>query len=157
LRDALGRSLAAVDRDFRESAEIASSFLKLLRRRGRAGRALRMMNEVGFLRRYLPEFGRISLLIQHDQYHHYTIDEHTVCDNEASPATTMIEVRAADEPGLAYRIASALADLGLDIVCAKVATEKSDALDVFYVTGAAGTKLAGPAMRAAESAIAERL
>ncbi|HEX8189884.1 MAG TPA: hypothetical protein VF586_16120, partial [Pyrinomonadaceae bacterium] len=56
LRDALGRSLTAVDRGFRESAEVANSFLKILRRRGRAGRALRMMNEVGFLRRYLPEF-----------------------------------------------------------------------------------------------------
>lgn len=83
LRDALGRSLTAVDRDFRESAEIANSFLKILRRRGRAGRTLRMMNEVGFLRRYLPEFGRISLLIQHDQYHHYTIDEHTLKAVEA--------------------------------------------------------------------------
>jgi [protein-PII] uridylyltransferase len=83
LRDALGRSLAAVDRDFRESAEVANSFLRLLRRRGRAGRALRMMNEAGFLRRYLPEFGRISLLIQHDQYHHYTIDEHTLKAVEA--------------------------------------------------------------------------
>ena len=38
LRDALGRSITAVDRDFRESAEIANSFLKILRRRGRAGR-----------------------------------------------------------------------------------------------------------------------
>ncbi|HEX7317689.1 MAG TPA: [protein-PII] uridylyltransferase [Pyrinomonadaceae bacterium] len=83
LRDALGRSVVAVDRDFRESAETANSFLKILRRRGRAGRTLRMMNEVGFLRRYLPEFGRISLLIQHDQYHHYTIDEHTLKAVEA--------------------------------------------------------------------------
>ncbi|HWW77214.1 MAG TPA: [protein-PII] uridylyltransferase, partial [Pyrinomonadaceae bacterium] len=83
LRDALGRGLVAVDRDFRESAEIAGSFLKVLRRRGRAGRTLRLMNEVGFLRRYLPEFGRISLLIQHDQYHHYTIDEHTLKAVEA--------------------------------------------------------------------------
>jgi [protein-PII] uridylyltransferase len=83
LRDALGRSLSAVDRDFRESAELANSFLKILRRRGRAGRTLRMMHEVGFLRRYLPEFGRISLLIQHDHYHHYTIDEHTLKAVEA--------------------------------------------------------------------------
>ena len=83
LRDALGRCVNSVDRDFRESAEIANSFLKVLRRRGRVGRTLRMMNEVGFLRRYLPEFGRISLLIQHDLYHHYTIDEHTLKAIEA--------------------------------------------------------------------------
>jgi [protein-PII] uridylyltransferase len=83
LREALCRSVTAVDRDFRDSAEMANSFLKLLRRRGRVGRTLRMMNEVGFLRRYLPEFGRISLLIQHDLYHHYTIDEHTLKAVEA--------------------------------------------------------------------------
>jgi len=83
LRDALSRSIAAVDRDFRDSAEVANSFLKILRRRGRVGRTLRMMHEVGFLGRYLPEFARISLLIQHDLYHHYTIDEHTLKAVEA--------------------------------------------------------------------------
>src|SRR5260370_32657947 len=66
-------------------------------------------------------------------------------DNEASQASTLIEVRAIDEPGLVYKIASALASLGLDIVCAKIATEKSDALDVFYVTDGDGLKLS-PAM-----------
>ena len=50
-----------------------------------------------------------------------------------------------------------LANLGLDIVCAKVATEKSDALDVFYVTDSAGAKLAETAQRAAEAAISEQL
>jgi [protein-PII] uridylyltransferase len=83
LRDALSQSVSVVDRDFRDSAEIARSFLKLLRRRGRVGRTLRVMHEVGFLDRYLPEFGRISLLIQHDLYHHYTIDEHTLKAVEA--------------------------------------------------------------------------
>src|SRR5205823_9384803 len=78
LREALTRNAASVDRDFRDSAEVARSFLKLLRRRGRVGSTLRMMHEVGFLGRYLPEFARISLLIQHDLYHHYTVDEHTL-------------------------------------------------------------------------------
>jgi len=40
-------------------------------------------------------------------------------DNEASQASTLIEVRAIDEPGLVTRFASALATLKLDIVCAK--------------------------------------
>ncbi|MDX6497428.1 MAG: [protein-PII] uridylyltransferase [Blastocatellia bacterium] len=64
-----------------------------------------------------------------------------VCDNEASVLSTLIEVHAIDEPGLAYKIASVLARLGLEIVCARIATEKSDALDVFYVTGGDGLKL----------------
>ena len=53
----------------------------------------------------------------------------------------MLEVRAEDEPGLAFRIASVLAAHGLDIGFAKIATDKSHALDVFYVTGAEGGKL----------------
>ncbi len=83
LCEAVSRSLVALDRNFRASAEAAECFLKLLRRRGRVGRVLRLMHETGFLSRYLPEFGRISLLIQHDLYHHYTVDEHTLKAVEA--------------------------------------------------------------------------
>lgn len=83
LREAINHSLSAVDGDFRASTEASEAFLKLLRRRGRVGRTLRLMHEVGFLGRYLPEFGRISLLIQHDLYHHYTVDEHTLKAIEA--------------------------------------------------------------------------
>lgn len=78
LRQAITRSLIVVDHDFRSSAEAARLFLRLLQRRGRVGAALRAMHETGFLGRYLPQFDRISLLIQHDLYHHYTIDEHTL-------------------------------------------------------------------------------
>ena len=78
LCEALRHSLVLVNRDLRASAEAANAFLRLLRRRGRVGHVLRLMHQVGFLGRYLPEFGRISLLIQHDLYHHYTIDEHTL-------------------------------------------------------------------------------
>lgn len=78
LRDAIRYSLKAVNREFRSSSEAADAFLKLLRRRGRVGYVLRLMHEVGFLSRFLPEFGRINLLIQHDLYHHYTVDEHTL-------------------------------------------------------------------------------
>src|SRR4029079_8762215 len=63
------------------------------------------------------------------------------CDNETSEATTLVEVRTADEHGLAYKIARTLNAFGVEIVCAKIATEKSDALDVFYVTSADGSKL----------------
>jgi [protein-PII] uridylyltransferase len=79
------------------------------------------------------------------------------CDNEASPSSTLVEVQAHDEPGLAYKIASALAEVGLDIVCARIATEKADALDVFYVTDRAGLKLSEEAIRGAEMALTERL
>ena len=83
LRDAMRQSLPAVDRRFRLSAEASRAFIKLLGRRGRAGYVLRLMHEIGFLSRLVPEFGHISLLIQHDLYHHYTVDEHTLKAVEA--------------------------------------------------------------------------
>jgi len=80
-----------------------------------------------------------------------------VCDNEASQSSTLIEVHAVDEPGLAYKLASALAALGLDIVCARIATEKSDALDVFYVTDEEGMKLTEPRMLSVQTSLAQML
>jgi [protein-PII] uridylyltransferase len=79
------------------------------------------------------------------------------CDNEASQSSTLIEVHALDETGLAFRIAGALASLGLDIVCAKIATEKSDALDVFYVTDDEGMKLSQARMQSVQVSLAEML
>ncbi|MDT5261868.1 MAG: [protein-PII] uridylyltransferase, partial [Acidobacteriota bacterium] len=78
LRDSISRSLYAVNSEFRASEKVTRDFLGLLRRGGATGRALRAMHETGFLCRYLPEFGRLHLLIQHDLYHHYTVDEHTL-------------------------------------------------------------------------------
>ena len=83
LREAMRQSLPAVDRNFRVSAAASCAFRKLLGRRGRGGYILRLMHQVGFLARFVPEFGRISLLIQHDLYHHYTVDEHTLKAVEA--------------------------------------------------------------------------
>jgi len=74
-------------------------------------------------------------------------------DNESSDKSTMLEVRTADRLGLAYRITSTLAGLDLDIVFAKVATEKSLALDVLYVTDAKGQKLTDEQLPAIEAAI----
>ena len=79
------------------------------------------------------------------------------CDNEASASATLIEVQAIDEPGLAYKISSALTALGLEIICARIATERSDALDVFYVTGANGMKLPDEMHKSVEQAVSGRL
>lgn len=78
LRHTARASLRLIDRKFRNSADIARRFLALLAHPGRVGPALRAMHETGFLERYIPEFKRIALLVQHDHYHRYTVDEHTL-------------------------------------------------------------------------------
>ncbi len=74
-------------------------------------------------------------------------------DNDGSATSTIVEVKAPDEPGLAYTIAHALAVLGLDITFAKVATAKALAVDVFYVTQGGGGKLSAAAMEEVEAVL----
>ena len=52
-------------------------FLDLLMGRD-AAKWLRMLNEVGFLARFIPEWQRITGLMQFDTYHVFTVDEHTI-------------------------------------------------------------------------------
>src|SRR5215813_4829627 len=83
LSDNIRRNLAAIDSNVRTSPEAGRCFLDLLRQPGPVAPALRLMQETGLLGRYLPEFERVSMLIQHDLYHHYTVDEHTLRAIEA--------------------------------------------------------------------------
>ena len=64
-------------------------------------------------------------------------------DDGASATATVVEVRAPDGVGVLYRITRALAECGLDVRTAKVATLGHEVVDSFYVTDAAGEKLAG--------------
>ena len=62
----------------RADPEANRIFLDLLLSHNNPERALRLMNEVGVLGAFIPEFGRIVAMMQFNMYHHYTVDEHTI-------------------------------------------------------------------------------
>ncbi len=64
-----------------------------------------------------------------------------VIDNQSSELYSVIEVYAPDLPGQLYHITQALADFGMNIHKAYIATEVEQLIDVFYVLDATGRKL----------------
>jgi [protein-PII] uridylyltransferase len=56
---------------------LAAHFQRIVRSRRVAG-TLAEMNELGVLERYIPEFGDLIAFFQHNVYHYYTVDEHTL-------------------------------------------------------------------------------
>jgi [protein-PII] uridylyltransferase len=66
-----------------------------------------------------------------------------VIDQRASQCHTVIEVLTQDRPGLLFTLAQELHALGLSITLAKISTEGTRVIDVFYVTEADGEKVAG--------------
>ncbi len=72
------RHLDLVNDRFRRSREISELFLEILRTPGEIARTLRDMHHLTFLNHYIPEFERIYCKVQHDAYHIYTVDTHTL-------------------------------------------------------------------------------
>jgi [protein-PII] uridylyltransferase len=68
--------------------------------------------------------------------------------DEASTSATVLEVRAHDRIGLLYRLTRALADAGLDVRSARMATLGAEVVDAFYVVDDGGGLVTDPALRA---------
>lgn len=74
-----------------------------------------------------------------------------------SERATVIEVRAADRPGVVYLVCATLADLGLTVRSAHVDTLGPQAVDVFYVQEPGGVALDAERSAAAAQAIRDVL
>ena len=67
-----------IDDTFRTDLVNISYFMELLRYPEKLPEIFRRMRYYGILSRYIPEFGPIMGLMQHDLFHIYTVDAHTL-------------------------------------------------------------------------------
>jgi [protein-PII] uridylyltransferase len=75
---AVTQNLHRISREVRGNPEANHLFLAILTSANDPAKALRRMNEAGLLGRFIPEFGRVTALMEHSMYHTYTVDEHTI-------------------------------------------------------------------------------
>ena len=78
LKFLISRSVLLIDHKVINSSAAAKSFCSILRSPGEVFPILTLMHELGVLGRYLPEFGDLTCMVQHEYYHRYTADTHVL-------------------------------------------------------------------------------
>ena len=72
------QSLDLITLAVRVSADANISFRAILSEAGAVFPALSQMHELGVLGRFIPEFDALTCMVQHEYYHRYTADVHTL-------------------------------------------------------------------------------
>ena len=74
----LWRARKLIDDEFRSDPQNKARFIDLFKQEHGVLHELRRMNQLDILGRYLPNFGNIVGQMQHDLFHAYTVDQHTM-------------------------------------------------------------------------------
>lgn len=100
--------------EVRNSKDAYLSFKAILSEVGNVYPSLRLMHELGVLGRFIPEFDELTCLVQHEYYHRYTADVHTLNTireldrifSEAEPITLKYReaLHETNDPPLLYLI-----------------------------------------------------
>lgn len=75
---ALWRARDLITPEFRANPENRAAFLRLFQAERGIVHEIRRMNQYGLVGRYIPAFGKIVGQMQHDLFHMYTVDQHTM-------------------------------------------------------------------------------
>ncbi|MCB1123638.1 MAG: HD domain-containing protein, partial [Verrucomicrobiae bacterium] len=114
LTNLVSKSLDLIDEDLVKSPEANETFRSILSEPGNVYSTLNAMHDLGVLGKFLPEFEKLTCLVQHEYYHRYTIDFHILntiqqldavfseTDQELRPYRD--EVHKLDDPTILYLI-----------------------------------------------------
>lgn len=101
-------NLELIDKPVIESEEANRCFRAILQTKGEVYPILKLMNSTGVLPRFMPEWGDLHCLVQHEYYHRYTADEHVL-----KTIRELDRVFSGEDPELTRRYRQALEDTEL--------------------------------------------
>ena len=66
-----------VKESFFRTPEVSYFFVLIMSHPGGIAKTLRLMHQISLLEKVISEFSRVNRLVQFNQYHKFTVDEHS--------------------------------------------------------------------------------
>lgn len=114
LTNLITKSLEMIDDSIVYSPKANETFRSILSDSGNVYSTLNSMHDLGVLGRFMPEFEKLTCLVQHEYYHRYTIDfhilntiqqlDHILSENTEDLKAYREEVHKLDDPSELYLI-----------------------------------------------------